>query len=88
MSDNLLLFPREKVLITAEILYHLPDYPELLQSYIWQELDLQPKFPFLNRFLTFWTKNLDGKLHSVTVATHSFYEPHAFKFALTELNLQ
>ena len=26
-------------LTTAEILYHLPDHPALLQSYIWQEYE-------------------------------------------------
>ena len=34
-------------LTTAEILYHLPDYPELLQTFVWQNLDLAPKFPAL-----------------------------------------
>lgn len=37
-------------LTTAEILYHLPDHPMLLQSYIWQEYDLAPRFPELKRF--------------------------------------
>jgi uncharacterized protein Usg len=55
-------------LTTAEILYHMPDHPGLLQSYIWQELDLAPKFPALNKFLHFWEVNLDGRLHSVHVA--------------------
>lgn len=55
-------------LTTAEILYHLPDHPSLLQSFVWQELDLAPRFPVLRRFLDFWLVNLDGKLHSVTVA--------------------
>ena len=32
-------------LTTAEILYHLPDHPALLQSYVWQDLDIAPKFP-------------------------------------------
>ncbi|MGH6843924.1 MAG: protein usg, partial [Methylocella sp.] len=27
-------------LATARILYHLPDHPRLLQSYIWQDYDL------------------------------------------------
>ncbi len=27
-------------LTTAEVLYHLPDHPAMLQSYVWQELDL------------------------------------------------
>jgi uncharacterized protein Usg len=54
---------------TAEILYHRPDHPELLQSYIWQEYDLAPRFPVLNKFLYFWESKLAGKLHSVWVTT-------------------
>ncbi len=62
-------------LTTAEILYHLPDYPTVLQSYIWQELDMQPEFPVLNRFLTFWQQELDGPLHSVRVASKGIMSP-------------
>ncbi len=58
-------------LTTAEILYHLPDFPELLQSYTWQDLDMAPRFPVLKRFLDFWDQNLDGKVHSVRVASKS-----------------
>ena len=58
---------REYRLTTAEIIYHLPDHPDLLQSFIWQKLDLAPDFPELRRFLDFWSHNLDGKLHSVKV---------------------
>jgi uncharacterized protein Usg len=54
-------------LATAEILYHMPDHPGLLQSFVWQHYDIAPDFPELHKFLTFWTRNLDGKLHSVTV---------------------
>ena len=54
-------------LTTAEILYHLPDHPRLLQSYIWQEYDQAPHFPQLRKFLDFWSHNLEGKLHSVKV---------------------
>jgi uncharacterized protein Usg len=56
-------------LTTAEILYHMPDHPAVLQTYIWQALDLAPKYPILTKFLTFWHENLDGKLHSVRVGT-------------------
>lgn len=55
-------------LTTASILYRRPDHVWLLQTYIWQEYDLYPVFPELRRFLRFWAKNLDGPLHSVTVA--------------------
>lgn len=62
-------------LTTAEILYHLPDHPSLLQSYVWQEYDVAPKFPVLRKFLDFWERELDGKIHSVTVASKKLITP-------------
>ena len=59
---------RDYRLTTADILYHLPDHPSLLQSYLWQEYDLAPHFPELRKFLNFWEENLEGRLHSVRVA--------------------
>lgn len=56
-------------LTTAEILYHLPDHPAVLQSFIWQQLDLAPRFPVLRRFLVFWEREIEGRLHSVRVAS-------------------
>ena len=74
-------------LTTAEILYHLPDHPKLLQSYIWQALDIAPRFPVLKKFLDFWSQNLDGKLHSVTVASTGIVKPAEFRAVGTELRL-
>jgi uncharacterized protein Usg len=62
-------------LTTAEILYRLPDHPALLQSFIWQNFDLAPRFPVLGRFLEFWEKNIEGKLHSVIVANARLITP-------------
>jgi len=56
-------------LTTAEILYHLPDFPNVLQTYVWQEFDLAPRFPVLHKFLDFWSRELDGTLHSVRVTS-------------------
>lgn len=67
-------------LTTAEIIYHLPDYPDLLQNYIWQDFDLAPDFPVLRRFLSFWQKNLDGRVHSVAVAASAVVRPSGFQF--------
>ncbi len=55
-------------LTTAEIIYRIPDHPSLLQSFVWQELDIAPKFPILHRFLDFWQRNLDGKVFLVKVS--------------------
>lgn len=66
-------------LTTAEILYHMPDHPSLLQSYVWQELDLCPDFPELMKFLDFWERELDGKLHSVQVASTEILTPAEYQ---------
>ncbi|WP_374446652.1 usg protein [Stella sp.] len=68
-------------LTTAEILYHMPDHPGLLQTYVWQDLDLAPRFPELTRFLEFWQRELDGRLHSVKVASQRLIQPAEIRLA-------
>ena len=62
-------------LTTAQILYRLPDHPSLLQTFVWQDYDLCPRFPVLNKFLAFWLETLEGPLHSVTVAHSRLIRP-------------
>jgi uncharacterized protein Usg len=66
-------------LTTANILYRRPDHPWLLQTYVWQDYDLCPKFPELNKFLNFWLEKLEGPLHSVTVAHARLIKPAEIK---------
>lgn len=68
-------------LTTANIYYRIPDFPHLLQNYIWQEYDLAPRFPELKKFLDFWHTRLDGKLHTVTVAHSKLIKPSEINFA-------
>ena len=75
-------------LTTAEILYHRPDHPVLLQTFVWQEYDLLPKFPVLNKFLRFWQRELEGKLHSVRIAATGIIVPTDLKYAGGEFTLQ
>ena len=66
-------------LTTAQILYRMPDHPSLLQTFVWQNYDLFPKFPELQRFLAFWMEKLEGPLHSVTVAHSRLIKPAELK---------
>lgn len=74
-------------LTTAEILYHMPDHPGLLQSFVWQKLDLAPRFPELNRFLDFWAHHIDGPLHSVRVAATGVVRPADLRLCTAEFRL-
>jgi uncharacterized protein Usg len=71
-------------LTTANIIYRLPDHPALVQSYIWQEYDLHPHFPELRKFLDFWVRQIEGMLHSVTVAHSGLIKPAELKVARGE----
>ena len=62
-------------LTTAHILYRRPDHHWLLQSYVWQNYDLFPEFPELQRFLAFWQEKLEGPVHSVQVAHCKLIKP-------------
>ena len=74
-------------LTTAEIIYRMPDHPDLLQSFIWQKLDLAPDFPELRRFLEFWSRNIEGKLHSVRVGQARSVGRTEFSHVRTSLRL-
>ncbi|HEY3848822.1 MAG TPA: Usg family protein [Acetobacteraceae bacterium] len=74
-------------LTTAEILYHLPDHPGLLQSFVWQHLDLAPRYPELHKFLDFWDRELEGKVHSVRVASARPVKPATFRHPKAWLRL-
>ncbi len=74
-------------LTTAEIIYRLPDHPSLLQSYIWQDYDLHPRFPKLEGFLAFWETNLDGLLYKVRVAHHGLIQPRELRIVASQLAL-
>ncbi|POF31688.1 usg protein [Roseibium marinum] len=72
-------------LLTAEILYRIPDHPKLLQSFLWQTEDLAPKFPELNRFLKFWEREVEGSIYSVRIAHQNLITPMDFRFADGEI---
>ncbi len=74
-------------LTTAEIVYRLPDHPSLLQTYVWQDYDLHPRFPKLQGFLEFWMQNLEGRLHKVLVAHQQLIRPSELRLIDHEFKL-
>lgn len=55
-------------LTTAEVVYHMPDHPGLLQEFLWQTEDVAPDFPRVRRFLDFWRREIDAVIHSVRLS--------------------
>lgn len=78
---------RDYRLTTAEIIYRLPDYPMILQSYVWQDLDIAPRYPVLNKFLHFWETKLEGPIYHVKVTSTGIISPAEFSFADAEYRI-
>lgn len=74
-------------LTTAEILYGVPDYPSILQTYTWQDLDLAPRYPRLHHFLDFWRTTLEGPLVQVRVASLRIVSAGELRAVGTEFRL-
>lgn len=74
-------------LTTADITYRLPDHPSVLQIFVWQHLDMAPKFPELQRFLEFWETNIDGRIHSVRVSSAGIVAPAELRHVPDEFRL-
>ncbi|MCJ8521473.1 uncharacterized protein Usg [Pseudorhizobium tarimense] len=66
-------------LTTAHILYHIPDFESVLQTYVWQDYDRAPDFPEMRRFLDFWASELDGPLHSVRYTHRRLIGPQEWR---------
>jgi uncharacterized protein Usg len=80
-DDEFLLRLNGWRLATAEVLYYMPDHPNLLQSFVWQTLDLAPRYPRLHQFLDFWRSEIDAVIHSVRLASGETLAPARIKTA-------
>lgn len=74
-------------LTTAEIIYYLPDYTHVLNSYIWQEYDLAPDHPKLFEFMEFWQNEIDGLVHSVRFSHRKQISPGEWRNQVGEFTL-
>ena len=68
-------------LTTAEVLYYMPDHPKLLQSFMWQTLDVAPDYPRVHTFLDYWRKEIQAVIHSVRLSTVGVVTPARVRFA-------
>ena len=74
-------------LTTAEMYYHMPDFPHVLNSYIWQEYDLAPDMPKLFEFVEFWQYEIEGALHSVRYCHRKLIAPGEWRNVVGEFNI-
>lgn len=60
---------RRKHLVTVDILYYRPDYPSLIQEFIWGTEDQIPEYYRVYTFLNYWKHNIDAIVKEIFIAT-------------------
>ncbi|MBZ0130049.1 MAG: usg protein [Rhodobacteraceae bacterium] len=60
---------------TAEMLYRMPDHRNVLNTYVWQHMDLAPDYPRLFAFIEFWQDRIEGPLQAVRFVHRKLIRP-------------
>jgi len=47
-------------------------------------MDIAPDFPRLTKFLDYWERNIDGRLHTVRIANAELVRPQEIAYAAHE----
>lgn len=71
-------------LTTAEMIYRMPDYPHVLNTFVWQDYDLAPDHDKLLGFIDFWRSEIDGPLHMVRFCHRKMISPGAWRHVTGE----
>jgi uncharacterized protein Usg len=59
---------KRKSIVTLNILYWMPDYTNILQEFTWQTNDINPDYPRVHKFLSFWYDNIEAVISEVRFA--------------------
>ena len=57
-----------KTLVTLNVYYWMPDYENILQRFVWQTMDVKPKYPRIHRFLNYWHNNIDAIVNEIRIS--------------------
>lgn len=74
-------------LTTAQIYYRMPDFRNVLNTFVWQEYDIAPDHPKLFEFIEFWQKEIEGPLHSVSFTHRKMISPGEWRQVVGEFTL-
>ncbi|MGA1047163.1 MAG: hypothetical protein ACO3UU_04080 [Minisyncoccia bacterium] len=59
------MFVRNKVLVSLRVFYYMPDYRDIIQEFMWQTMDIKPKYPRVNKFLNYWKENIEAVIADI-----------------------
>ena len=64
-------YNRGFVIVTVNVNYYNPDFTSIVQEFIWQTYDKNPKYPRVHKFLDYWKEHIDAVIQEVYLMDHS-----------------
>ena len=74
-------------LTTAEFIYGMPDAPNVLNTFLWQDYDIAPDHPRLFRFIEFWQRDIEGPLKAVRFTHRKKLSPTEWRHVTGEFTI-
>ncbi|MBI1418033.1 MAG: aspartate-semialdehyde dehydrogenase [Limimaricola sp.] len=75
-------------LTTAEMFYHMPDHPHVINTFVWQDYDQAPDHARLFRFIEYWQESIEGPLHSVRFVHRKMISPGEWRNLVGEYSIE
>lgn len=73
------MFNQGYSLVTVNVIYFIPDYNSLVNEFMWQTLDIQPKYPRVMKFLNFWQTEIEAVIKEIQLADSRGFQPRSFR---------
>ena len=65
-------------LVTVSVLYYMPDHRSILNEFIWQTMDLRPRYPRVEQFLDHWRREIEAVVKEVRVSDGESFVPSRY----------
>ena len=62
----------ERSLVTVKVYYHMPD-SLLINEFIWQTLDLRPRYPRVHKFINHWRCEIDAVIQEIIIVDANWH---------------
>ena len=56
-------------LTTIQVYYYIPDYEHIVNLFMFQDDDVPPKYPRMQRFVQYWEENIIAKIESIKISS-------------------
>ncbi len=75
MTDFERVFSHQEQVTTVCVIYKNPTYKSLLQEFLWQTLDVPPRFLRIEKFLTHWKNEIRVPIVHVLIGVAGVLKP-------------